>query len=186
MPGVFAAVLLIGFGALAIEGAAQPLANAEKIRTGRWVLGLLLITICAAGSLTHAWRDRTQTPAPSQPVTHKELPLPADLANQKAWIWADILTGTLWYYHQKPAFKIQFSDAPTREKIFRFVFERGDTQYLVADSERMEPFMDEIVRLGGTLEPKGEINGAKYFLIRWPPTGPHVLEPAPAGVSKSS
>jgi len=78
------------------------------------------------------------------------------------------------------------SEAPTREKIFRFVFERGDSQYLVADSERMEPFMNEITRLGGTLEPKGEINGAKYFLIRWPATGPHALEPAPTGVSKSS
>lgn len=186
MPGIFGAVLLVGFGALAIEGVARRRPDIQVAHRGPWVLGLLLMIICAAGSLMHAWRDRTPTPAPSQPVTHKEMPLPAELSSRQAWVWADVLTGTLWYYHQKPAFKIQFSDAPTREKLFRFVFERGDSQFLIADSERMEPFMDEIRKLGGTLEPKGKINGADYFLIQWPATGPHPSEPARTGASTSS
>ena len=56
--------------------------------------------------------------------------------------------------------------------IFKFVFDRGDQQYLIQDSPHMQQFMDEIVQLGGTLEPGGQIDGSPYFLIQWPAGGP--------------
>jgi hypothetical protein len=89
-------------------------------------------------------------------------------------VWADLLTGTLWYYHQKPAFKIQFSDPRTRALLFKHVFDRGDRQYLVQDSERMQTYINEIAQLGGSLELRGKIEGQPYFLVHWPATGPEI------------
>jgi hypothetical protein len=94
------------------------------------------------------------------------------LADEKAWIWADLLTGSLWYYAHKPAFKIQFTDAPTREMLFKFVADRGEQQYLIQDSAQMQVYMDEIQKLGGTLEQRGKVDGQLYFLVHWPPGGP--------------
>ena len=36
----------------------------------------------------------------------------------------------------------------------------------------MQPLEDEIVKLGGTLEQRGDINGYPFFLIHWPAGGP--------------
>ena len=49
-------------------------------------------------------------PAPERAITHAPILLPSELVDDKAWIWADLLTGSLWYYANKPAFKIQFTD----------------------------------------------------------------------------
>jgi len=87
-------------------------------------------------------------------------------------VWADLTTGTLWYYDHKPAFKIQFTDPQTRALLFKFVFDRGEHQYLVQDSEEMQRFMKEIVQMGGTLEERGKIERHPYFLVHWPASGP--------------
>jgi hypothetical protein len=172
MPTTFAVVTLIGFGSLAIEATGKRAPDrAGKLRL-RWLMGCALVVIAALGGLTHAWRERTAIPAPAQPLVHVEAPLPAELSDNKSWIWADLLTGTLWYYHQKAAFKISFTDPDVRAMIFRFVFERGEQQYLIRDSETMEQFMSEASQLGGTLEQRGTINGQPYFLIHWPRNGP--------------
>ena len=60
--------------------------------------------------------------------------LPAELSEERAWIWADLLTGTLWYYANKPTFKIGFTDAKTRALAYRCVFERGEPQCIIRDS----------------------------------------------------
>lgn len=174
MPGTFATVLIAGFGALAIEGGST--LNYERVRKSslRWAAGLALIVISAAATFEHEWRAREARPAPVYARAHDEKPLPPELADPKVWIWADLLTGTFWYYHHRPAFKIQFTDREIREIIFKFVFERGERQYLVQDSERMQKYMDEIVALGGSLEPKGQINDAPYFLVHWPAAGPNI------------
>jgi hypothetical protein len=94
--------------------------------------------------------------------------LPSELVDDKAWIWADLLTGSLWYYANKPAFKIQFTNQQTRAMIFRFVHERADRQYLLQDSEQMKVYMQEITNLGGRLEPRGKVDGQPYYLVVWP------------------
>jgi len=174
MAGTFGAVSLIGFGALAIETTANKTSRAVNRRRLVWLIGGVLLFLCAGMTLHQVWRERTPTPAPLSAIAHKEQPLPVELADQRSWLWADLLTGTLWYYHQKPAFKIQFSDPQTRALLFRFVFDRGDQQYLIEDSERMPRYMDEIKELGGSLERRGDIDGAPYYLIHWPSTGPTV------------
>jgi hypothetical protein len=98
--------------------------------------------------------------------------LPAELSEEHAWVWADILTGTLWYYANKPAFKIGFTDSETRALAYRFVFERGEPQYVIRDSAGMQSIMDEIFQMGGLIEPRGKVDGHPYFLIHWPKGGP--------------
>jgi hypothetical protein len=100
------------------------------------------------------------------------LMLPTELSLAHAWVWADLLSGTLWYYANKPAFKIGFSDSKTRWLAYRFVFERGEPQYLIRDSVVMQAIMDEISRMAGKLEPRGAVDGHPYFLIHWPEGGP--------------
>jgi hypothetical protein len=94
--------------------------------------------------------------------------LPAELADDQAWVWADELTGTFWYYVRKPAFKITFSSERNRAEIFRFVREREEPQYVVRDSPSMDVIMREIEALGGVLEPRGSVVGVPYFSVRWP------------------
>ncbi len=174
MPGIFGAVALIGFGALAIEGSSGTSQKIGKPRPLFWAAGLILIMVSAAGCVIHLRREGPTAPAPAQPISHQAERLPAELADSHAWLWADLLTGTLWYYDQKPAFKIQFSNPQTRALLFKHVFDRGDRQYLVQDSERMQTYMDEITQLGGSLELRGKIEGAPYFLVHWPATGPEM------------
>jgi len=90
------------------------------------------------------------------------------LVDDKAWVWADLLTGSLWYYANKPAFKIQFTDEEVRAMIFKFVYDRGERQYLIQDSEQMKVYVKEIEQLGGKLEPRGKVDGQPYYLINWP------------------
>jgi len=98
--------------------------------------------------------------------------LPADLSAEHAWVWADLLSGTFWYYGNKPAFKIGFTVPDTRALVYGFVSERGEPQYLVRDSATMQEIMQEISHMGGRLEPRGEVEGHPYFLIHWPKGGP--------------
>ena len=173
IPATFGVVLLVALGALSIECSSSPAAvRAQSHRGGRFrmvalALALLpgLVTLIPAG-LAYA---RGVTPI-ERPARH--VVLPAELSAQHAWIWADLLSGTLWYYGNKPAFKIGFSVPETRALVFRFVFERGEPQYLVRDSTTMQEIMQEILQMGGTLEPRGEVDGYPYFLIHWPRGGP--------------
>jgi hypothetical protein len=102
----------------------------------------------------------------------RHVALPTELAAEQAWVWADLLSGTIWYYGNKPAFKIGFSVPTIRAVAFRFVFEREEPQYLVRDSSTMQEIMQEIFSLGGKLELRGEVAGHPYFLIHWPRGGP--------------
>jgi hypothetical protein len=174
MPGTFGVVALLGFGALAIEGSSRASQRSVKTRRLGWAAGLTLIIVSVAGPVIHLWRERATVPAPAEPISHQAESLPPELADSHAWVWADLLTGTLWYYHQKPAFKIQFSDPRTRALLFKHVFDRGDRQYLVQDSERMQTYINEIAQLGGSLELRGKIEGQPYFLVHWPATGPEI------------
>jgi MFS family permease len=175
IPGIFVAVALIGFGSLAVEATSNESAGQFDRRNPALWIALALVLWPGFTTLNRAWSERTQNPAPDEPVNHAPIVLPAELADARAWIWADLLTGTLWYYANKPAYKIQFTNPETRAKIFKFVFDRGEPQYLIQDSERMQKYIDEIESLGGTVEMKGKIDGHNpYFLIHWSKDGPAV------------
>lgn len=164
---IFATLTLIGFGALAIE-----LTSTVKPRfeTRRVFASVALVLILWPGVVTlqRVWSDRYLVPAPEHARTHAPILLPAELVDDKAWIWADLLTGSLWYYASKPAFKIQFTDEEMRARIWKFVYDRGERQYLIQDSEQMKQYIAEIERLGGKLELRGKVDGQLYYLVTWP------------------
>ena len=164
---IFATLTLIGFGALAIELTSTP---GPRFETRRVLSSLALVLVLLPGVMTlrQVWSDRYLGPTPQHAVTHQPLLLPAELVDDKAWIWADLLTGSLWYYANKPAFKIQFTDEETRAKIWKFVYDRGERQYLIQDSEQMKQYIAEIERLGGKLELRGKVDGQLYYLVTWP------------------
>jgi hypothetical protein len=164
---IFATLTLIGFGALAIEITSNVTPRFETRRVLSWV-ALVLILWPGVVTFKHVWSERYLNPAPKKAITHAPILLPAELVDEKAWIWADLLTGSLWYYANKPAFKIQFTDEATRAMIFKFVADRGDRQYLIQDSEQMKVYIAEIEKLGGKLELRGKVDGQLYFLVTWP------------------
>ena len=173
IPATFGAVLLVALGALTIECCSSPAANCTRSARGgglRWV-ALALALFPGIATLKPAWVAYTRYAARvERPARH--LVFPAELSAEHAWVWADFLSGTFWYYGNKPAFKIGFTVPDTRALAYRFVFDRGEPQYLVRDSTTMQEIMQEISHMGGRLEPRGEVDGHPYFLIHWPKGGP--------------
>jgi hypothetical protein len=173
IPVTFATVLLLALGALTIESRGPVAAwhGRPAQRGGLRRLALALALLPGLVALIPPWLAYARGVAPvERPLRH--VALPTELTAEQAWVWADLLSGTFWYYGNKPAFKIGFSVPEVRAMAFRFVFEREDPQYLVRDSATMQDIMQEISRLGGTLEPRGEVDGYPYFLIHWPRGGP--------------
>jgi hypothetical protein len=171
IPSVFATVTLIGFGALVLEATGNRMAGFDP-RKVLSLAALVLILWPGVATLERVWSNRVVSPAPEEATTRGPILLPSELVDDKAWVWADLLTGSLWYYASKPAFKIQFTDEETRALIFRFVHERGERQYLIQDSEQMKTYINEIEQLGGKLELRGKVEGQPYFLVVWPSGGP--------------
>jgi hypothetical protein len=164
---IFATLSLIGFGAFAIELTSDKVQRFEPRKVLSWV-ALALVLWPGAATIKYVWSNRFPGPAPERASTHVPILLPAELVDDKAWIWADLLTGSLWYYANKPAFKIQFTDEDVRARMFKFVSDRGERQYLIQDSEQMKTYVKEIEQLGGKLELRGKVDGQLYYLITWP------------------
>jgi len=164
---VLATATLLGFGAFAMEVTSTAPLRFEPRRIVSWV-ALALILWPGAATLKHVWTERDLARAPQRANTHTPILLPAELVDDKAWVWADLLTGSLWYYANKPAFKIQFTDEQTRAMMFKFVADRGERQYLIQDSEQMKVYIAEIEKLGGKLELRGKVDGQLYYLVTWP------------------
>jgi hypothetical protein len=169
-PAVFGAVLLLALGAFALERhSATTLSKADGVR--RVLLVVAFILSLAPGLIVmKRVRDNYLPPTTEHPP--KRFLVPAELADESAWLWSDGLSGTFWYYARKPTHKITSTDADTRELVFRFVKGRGEPQYLINDFPSMQAMADEIIHLGGTLEPRGQVDGYPYFLIHWPPHTP--------------
>jgi hypothetical protein len=83
--------------------------------------------------------------------------VPDELRDERAWVWAGELNGTLWYYAGVPGYKLFWASPQVRALVYRFVHERGERQYLVNDSAAWRPFMEEIKAWGGTLEARGRL-----------------------------
>jgi len=164
---IFATLILIGFGALEIEITTEKVRCFDRRQALSW-MALLLVLWPGVATIKDVWTNRFLSPAPKSASTHPPILLPAELVDDKAWVWADLLTGSLWYYANKPAFKIQFTDEEVRAMIFKFVYDRGERQYLIQDSEQMKVYVKEIEQLGGKLEPRGKVDGQPYYLIDWP------------------
>jgi hypothetical protein len=169
-PAIFGAVLLLSLGAFALERY-----SFAAIHDGGWLRRALLIFALAlslAPGLFVIGRVWSHYIPPSQERLPKQFSLPAELAEESAWVWACELSGTLWYYARKPAHKLTSTNPATRALVYKFVIARGEPQYLVSDDASMQAVAEEIVQLGGTLERRGEVDGYPYFLIHWPANKP--------------
>jgi hypothetical protein len=175
VPATFAAVVVLALGGLTMECLAPPPAAGAPGGPWRW-LALAAALFPGLGALERSWECRPATFPPAE-ARARRLDVPVELADERAWVFADRLTGPLWYEAEKPAHKVPFANTRTRAVVYRFVFERGEPQYVIRDSPDMQAILDEIERMGGTLEPRGEVDGCPYFLVRWPSTGPAVPVP---------
>ncbi|HEY8186824.1 MAG TPA: hypothetical protein VIF64_12175, partial [Pyrinomonadaceae bacterium] len=173
VPAIFGTALFVSFAAFMIETATNadsPHADSAWPRSVRWgflLLALLpgLVTLERASLISAVDPNLTEQ-------TYPDLSIPAELAERRAWVWSEGLSGTIWYYANKPAFKYGWSDAPTRAAAYRLAFERQEPQYLIQDRPNIEPLLTEISNLGGVLEKRGVLDGYPYYLIRWPESGP--------------
>jgi hypothetical protein len=173
IPGTFGTVTLLALGGLSIESRASKgvwRAGWDRYPRLGWI-ALTLALLPGIVTLGSAWSFYAGTPD-RPPIQARELTLPVEMSEERAWVWADLLTGTIWYYLGKPAFKIGFTDTETRAVVYRSVFERGEPQYIIRDSSEMQRLMDEVSTMGGRLEPRGEVETHPYFLIHWPEGGP--------------
>lgn len=169
IPATFGTVLMLALGSFALESH-----NFATIHRRGWLRGALLLgalTLSLAPGLIAMGRVSSHYIRASAETMPKRFSLPAELADEAAWVWACELSGTLWYYARKPAHKLSSANADTRELVYRFVRQRGEPQYIVTDDEGMEAVAHEIVELGATLERRGELDGHPYFLIHWPAYG---------------
>jgi hypothetical protein len=176
IPATFAVIVILALGGLTLEGQAKGKPRGvEPAESGRWRLlghfSLALALLPGFVAIERAWPSRPRAPL-STNVPPRELHLPPDLAHEQAWIFADVQTGPLWYYARQPAFKVLFTDAPTRQLICRFIFERGEPLYAIKDCAEMQIILNELEQLGGRLESRGEMDGCPYYLVHWPKQGP--------------
>jgi hypothetical protein len=173
VPATFGAATLLALGGLTIESAAgdpQALQGHGKHAIRSWI-ALAVALLPGIAAVGHAWSSYARSPS-APPAQTRPFILPAELSEAQAWVWADLLSGSLWYYAKKPAFKIAFTDTETRALVYRLVFERQERQYIIRDSPDMQRLMDEISQMGGVLEPRGTVDAYPYFAIRWPEGGP--------------
>ena len=175
IPSALAFTMLLGFGALGMEATSLTRERFDPRKALSWV-ALVLVLFPGLATFNRVWDKRSFGPAPERASTRAPILLPSELVDDKAWVWADLLTGSLWYYANKAAFKIQFTDEEVRAMIFRFVHERGERQYLIQDSEQMKVYIAEIEKLGGKLEMRGKVDGQPYFLVVWPEGGPQITQ----------
>ena len=170
IPSTFGLVLLIALGVFVIESFSKMGTHGKRVPVNG--LGSVALAIALLPGIVAGWRSWPVPWATIIRLENRDQPrfvVPAELSQPRAWIWADLFSGSFWYYANKPAFKINYSDAQTRRLVYQFVYDRGEPQYLVRDSEYMQHVADEISRLGGKLEPRGEVGGGyTYFLVDWP------------------
>ena len=170
IPQTFGAVLMLALGAFRLEGSKRaPGANGARIKRVLQMAGFTIALSPGLIAITLAWSNYVPPTAERRP---RQFVLPADLADDRAWVWADELSGALWYYARKPAHKINFTSPETRLLVFEFVRGRGEPQYIIADGPDMQRMQVEMVQFGATLEQRGEVDGYPYFLIHWPQQGP--------------
>jgi hypothetical protein len=173
VPAIFGTALFVSFAAFTID-TATPDAGAHAsfawLHSLRW--GFVLLAILPGLATIERVLSISAFPLSQNEETYPDLSIPAELADKRAWVWSEALSGTLWYYANKPAFKNGWTDAQTRAAGYRLAFERQEPQYIIRDRADIESLLAEISNLGGVLEKRGVLDGYPYYLIQWPEAGP--------------
>jgi hypothetical protein len=171
IPTIFATSLLLSLGAVALERSGtgvSPVNFPQRHRWARWP-ALVLALLPVVGSL---WLIQTPIVLSNEETTAHVFRVPPELTDQRAWIWSDELSGSFWYYAQKPAHKVIFSNPDTRALVYKFVNDRQEPQYFIDDGPDMTKMKEEMINLGAQFERRGIVDGQTYYLVRWPAEGP--------------
>lgn len=173
VPSTFATIALIGMGAALVDNSGKQVRSsvAHEGQVKR-CSSLALALLPGIAVIIASWMPLIKPDRAAWYPHHGRFVLPPALSRDpSAWIWADFESGTLWYYANRTAFKIDYGDEHVRAMLYKFAVERKERQYVVADSPYMQTIMEEITRKGGVLEPSpGTVGGYPYFLIKWPST----------------
>ncbi len=162
IPTIFVTLLLLALCALRLEQSKRAAGFAQRaVQVAAFTLALVPGSI----AIGRAWSNYSPPTIERKPH-HFELP--AELADEHAWVWAAELSGTVGYYADKAAHKIDFASPETRLMAYEFVRRRGEPQYLIVDDPDMQLVQDEITQFGAVLEQRGEVEGYFYYLIHWP------------------
>ena len=129
------------------SGAAAQGSGDALVRTGAWILAALLL----ARVMLLPWPSPELERLSAQPDTTP----PAALRDGRAWILADRLSGTLWYYDGIPSLRIANLDAPTRQAFFKYLQTRGEPVYLIVDNGMMADLAHELQAAGATFSEAG-------------------------------
>jgi hypothetical protein len=175
LPAILAAVFILAMGGLTFDGVASKPADDERIERGSvWHrLALIAAFIPGLAAMERAWETRPQMHLPAEASAHQPQ-IPAELLGENVWIFGHDLTGTLWYYAEQTAHSPTRTNTKTRALVYRFICDRGDLQYVIRDNDEMDSILNEIQQMGGTLEPRGEVEGRPYYRVSWPQGGPEI------------
>jgi hypothetical protein len=175
VPASFGAAMVLALGASMVELLpAQPSDDDDdpipRLGKLRWIA--FVVAILPGLVAVTKIRSRAESSTRRHPEHFR---IPAELSDDRGWVWADLLTGSLRYYGNKTAFKVPFSDPATRELAYKFVFDRSEPQYIIVDSPTMSDLLDEMKRMGAVPQFRGSIAAKPYFLLDWPSGGPHPI-----------
>jgi hypothetical protein len=170
LPSLFGTVLVLALGSFMFESlhASEP----SAVAGARRILATAGFLLALTPGVMMIERTRFNYHVPTEEVWSRQLNLPAELADERAWVWADIVSGPLWYYARKPSHKVNFSSPELRMEVYKLVLQRGEPQFIIEDGTDMKQMMDEMVRSGAALEQRGMVDGYPYFLINWRHNGP--------------
>jgi hypothetical protein len=172
--------LLLACGAVI---AADP--GGLELRFRRDLRSLAALLVLAPGLLVIGWALTTLSsrPRPGHPGFSSAL-IAAELRDPRSWVWADMTSGSLYYYAGKPGYKITFSDDAVRRDVFTWVRSRGEPQYLIDDAPTLAGVSGLVTEMGGTKIHRGRVFGYDYYELCLPASAdggsidaPQVCEP---------
>lgn len=170
VPATFGTVLLLGLGTFALERPAAVQSVSGKFWKTVQYVALAMLFVPALAAIVYSQASYVP-PADARVPT--PFSLPAELDDERAWIWADHLSGTIWYYAARPTHKLVPTNRETRELIYEFMKSHDEPHYLVADAPNAQPILEEIVKFGGKPQLHGDVEGYPYYLIEWPAASAH-------------
>jgi len=171
VPGMLLVGLLIAFLFVSLEIQWRKLTAHSQATRVIGGLAAMTISIAALVYLSSNYTEikdlaRTALTSPEEPPF--QFNVPAELLDAKAWIWADTYSSSIDYYTAHSSFKLPFSTPQMRKLMYAWIKSKGDSQYMIADSDGMKKLVGEAQALGWKLTYLGDLRGAPYYKMEMP------------------
>ncbi|MEO5667316.1 MAG: hypothetical protein ABIR96_04580 [Bdellovibrionota bacterium] len=130
----------------------------KRFATGIVVLGsVVILTALPLGKWTSHESHRTSS------ISESLIPT---LHDDRAWIWSDFSSGSFWYYWKKPSQKMNFASPELQIWTEAWIRSRGDTLYIVEDSDSMKRARQRLEEQGISFEEAGKALGYPVYRAR--------------------